>query len=197
MKRLRRWLRRHRPRTGGLVRAAVVYSVIASLFASPAVAYYQEPGINGVASKLAGKKVKVDCVSEEEQANDANFVIYGAEGYVEGYTLGGRWIPKPVAYFRDVHCNNLMAALRGDLSGLTVHDFAWSLLVVVHESGHLKGARWSGDEARTQCWAMRHSRAALNMLGFREEIQWQIVWHELLEIHQNELTDTYNALCFP
>lgn len=159
--------------------------------ASPAVAYYQEPGINGVASRLAGKKVRVECADAQTEANDFMFAVYGVEGYVEGAYAWGRWIPKPVAYFRGVHCDNLVAALRGDLSGVFFHDFAWSLLVLVHESGHLKGAKWSGDEAETQCWAMQHARAGLRMLGFREEAQWKLVLYELLLIHKFELASQY------
>ena len=192
MKRLRRWLRRRRFGFGPLVRAFAIYAVLALVLAAPAVAYYQEPGINGVTSRLAGKKVVVQCAAPEDQANDANFAVYGVEGYVEGWLdPSGRWHPKPVAYFRDVHCNNLVAGIAGDLSGLTVHDFAWSLLVLVHESGHLRGAKWSGDEAKTQCWAMQHARAALNMLGFREDIQWKLVLVELLHIHKFELDISY------
>ena len=192
MKRLRRWLRRRRVRAGGLVLGVVKIAVVFAVLASPAVAYYQEQGINGVASRLAGKKVVVQCATPDDQANDANFAIYKLEGYVEGWLdPTGRWHPKPVAYFKDEHCRNLAAGIAGNLSGITVHDFAWSLLGVVHESGHLRGAKWSGDEAKTQCWAMQHARAAMNMLGFRDEIQWKLVLVELLHIHKFELDTAY------
>lgn len=192
MKRLRRWLRRRGFRVGPLVRALAIYALLILVLAAPAVAYYQEPGINGVASRLAGKKVTVECATPDDQANDANFAIYGVEGYVEGWVdPTGRWHPYPVAYFKDVHCQNLVAALAGDLSGIDIHDLAWSLLVVVHESGHLRGAKWSGDEAKTECWAMQHARAALNMLGFRELIQWKLILAQLLHIHNFELDTAY------
>lgn len=172
----------------GFVKAAAKLALVSALFASPAVAYYEEPGINGIASTLAGKKVSVRCLTPAEEAGDPIIGVEGAEAYVEGWVdFTGRWRPKPYSVFKGIHCNILRRAAKGNLAGVTLNDFAWSLLVLVHESGHLKGAKWSGDEAKTQCWAMQHFRSALNQLGYRSSEQYRLVAWQLVQIHQNEL----------
>ncbi len=195
MKALRRALRRRirwgSPSLGGLVRAASVLSVaFMAILATPAVAYYQEPGLEGVSSRLAGRKVTIECLTPREERRDI-YISLGVEAYVTWKTLKGRRIVGSVARFRGVHCDNLVALMAGDLSGRRFHDVAWSVLVIVHESGHLKGAKWSFDEAKTQCWAMQKLPAALDMLGvpdsfFRDMLIRQIKW-----IHHNELNGNY------
>lgn len=198
MKRLRRWLRLRRgtfgprPTVLGVVKATATLVLAVALFASPAVAYYQEPGLNGVASVLAGKKVEVRCLTDDEEAADPAIAVEGAEAYVEGwYDFRGRWRPKPYTVFKGEHCDVLFRAAKGDLDGVTLEDFAWSLLVLVHESGHLRGAKWSGDEAKTQCWAMNHFKSALNQLGFRSPEQHRLVTWQMVDIHLNQIPPSY------
>lgn len=150
------------------MRACLVLSVVAAVLAAPAVAYYNDHGLDGIASRLAGKKVQVRCL-EQEEFDPA--IASGASGYVEGFFgPGGRWYPKTWTVFAHGICEDLLAIAAEDLSGVLFEDAVWAVLVITHEAGHLKGARWSGDEARTHCWALKHMRSALNQLGVRDRL---------------------------
>lgn len=191
MKNWRRWLRLRRPTLGGLVRASLVCFLGLLVLASQAVAYYQEPGLNGIASRLAGGKVKIICHTPKEQEHNIIFSFYGAEAYVKYKVIGGIKVSEPVAHFRDVHCKNLIAGMRGDLSGIEFHGFVWSVLAITHESGHMRNGPVSFSEARTQCWAMQHYQSTLNMLGIRDPAFRDEVTRHLLWIHLNELPPAY------
>lgn len=167
-------------------------ALVAIAIVAPAAAHYQAPGLDQIASTLSGRPVSIRCVPEEEQANDANFAIYGAEAYVEGREdARGRWIPGRVAMFRDLHCTILVRAMARDFDGLLLNDIAWAILALTHESGHLRGARWAGDEAKTQCWAMHHYRAALNLLGLRDQTAHYLVGWQIRQIHKFQLPPQY------
>jgi hypothetical protein len=171
MRRLRRWLRnRARIAPSGLVRAAAKVTLVGALLmalTSPAVAYYQTPGINGVASKLAGRKVEIRCLTRTEAMSDFTIAL-GAAAYVEGITdpLTGAWRPKNYAIFDGAICKDLkVVASGGPFDGHDGYDLVWSMIVLAHESGHMRGKSWSSSESRTQCWALQHLRSTFRMLG--------------------------------
>ena len=172
MKSWRRWLRRLRPSRGGLVRACWKVGLTGALFfalTSPAVAFYDTPGLNGIASKLAGRKVTIHCLTPQESAADP-IILWGASAYVEGISdpVTGRWVPFNYAVFAYGQCETLTAIAAGDLSGRDFDSAVWAVMVITHESGHLKGKSWSYDEAKTQCWALRHMKSTLWQLGVRD-----------------------------
>lgn len=199
MKRLRRWLRLRRgfvgrpkrPTVLGFAKAFAPLAVAVTLFASPAVAFYQQPGLNGVASMLAGRKVAMRCMESQEE-NMTDFTIgMGAAAYVEGRNVGSRWVPSSYAVVAYPWCGYLVDWMsRQDARGKKWEDVVWAVLVITHESGHLKGARWAGDEAKTQCWAMQHLPAAARMLGFTEDQLPFVVW-QANKIHREWMPDEY------
>lgn len=167
MKRWRRWLRLGRPTLGGLVRACAVLTVVAMVMASQAVAYYETPGINGIASKLAGRKVTIHCLTKREAKLDL-MISLGASAYVNGWTdpVTGRWRPDNYAVFDYGICQKLTRLASGKpLDGHNAYDLVWAIIVITHESGHLKGAPFSHSESFTQCWTFQHLRATMRMLG--------------------------------
>lgn len=196
MKALRRALRRRirwgSPSLGGLVRAASVLSVaFIAILATPAVAYYQEPGLNGIASTLAGRKVEIRCYTKAEQAEIQYFNEYKAQGYVEWKTLGGKKWAVPVAHFRAGHCKRLQRLAAGNLEGVVWHEMAWSLMVLMHETGHMVGKKWSFSEPRTQCWAMKQYERTLAMFGYTDPDFLRAMWHSLTYIHLYEIPIFY------
>lgn len=131
---------------------------------------YSPRPLNAVASWLAMRSVTVQCLTESESAEDIVVSIFGASAYVKGWNdRHGNWHPFSTATFAYGHCELLLDFLAGDLSEWTVDEFAWAILVITHESGHLRGHRWSADEAKTQCWAMQHFRHVARRLGVTDE----------------------------
>jgi len=193
MKRLRRWLRLRRPTLGGLVRASIVYALIGLVLTAPAVAYYQQPGINGVASRLAGRTVYVHCLTKKESDLDPNISFWGAAAYVEGTVdpITGRWHPVDYTVFSHGICEDLiLLAAQGPFDGHNAYDLAWAVIVLTHESGHLKGALWSQSELLTHCWAYQHLRATMNMLKLPKA--WQDILYGLaLDIQANDMPAEY------
>lgn len=164
----------------------LVAGLVLFLSATAASAYNSSPWLNDIASDLADRQVFVRCLTAEESQADENIYFWGASGYVEGITdpATGRWTPKRYTVFAYGICEALWGIGTGDLRGFTVDDVAWAILVIVHESGHLRGASWSGSEALTQCWAMRNFRRTTALLGITDpEIQTLLLWFAL-QIHK-------------
>lgn len=190
MKHLRRCLRwQHRihpqrPTVLGFVKALGVMLLAFLALTAQAVAYYQDPGIDGIASRLAARKVEVRCLSKAEGQADT-VIASGVSGYVLGWRdMLGRWHPGQYAVFAPGICEQLLAIASGNASGYLFEDLVWAVLVITHESGHLRGARWSGDEARTQCWALQHMRSTLNQLGVRDRSVQSVYVYVALEIQK-------------
>lgn len=174
MKRLRRWLRARRlglprPTVLGLVKATAVLTLVASVLVSQAVAYYETPGLNGIASQLAGRKVSIHCLTKQEGKKDPVIGGWGASGYVEGISLGGDWFPDNYATFAPGICEALRAIAANRAERFSLDQVVWATIVITHEAGHLKGAKWSANEAKTQCWAMKHLASTWNMLGITKD----------------------------
>lgn len=187
VKRLRRWLRFRRPTFGGLVRACAVLVLVFALMASQAVAYYETPGLNGIASTLAGRKVSIHCLSKREAKQDVVISGWGASGYVNGINdpWTGAWFPDNYATFAPGVCEALRGIAAGNASKYTVDDVVWATIVITHESGHLKGAKWSANEAKTQCWAMKHLASTWNMLGItKDPAMREFLWGWAIAVHR-------------
>lgn len=135
--------------------------------ASQSVAYYQTPGLNGIASKLAGRKVSIRCLTPAEAKKDEAIAAWGASGYVDGPSdpLTGAWFPNNYATFAPRICKVLIGLAAGHAERFSVNEVVWATIVITHESGHMKGAKWSTNEAKTQCWTMKHLASTWNMLG--------------------------------
>ena len=149
---------------------ALILAALVFLVASPALGFSRHASIDAVASWLAGRTVYVRCLTPRESRDDPIINAWGASAYVEGdRDRLNRWRPFDYTVFAHGHCGPLRSLLRRDLLDYSMQDYAWAVLVLVHESGHLKGHRWSSDEALTQTWALRHFVYAAMRLNVSEE----------------------------
>lgn len=156
----------------------------AAVFTSP-------PRLNETASWLAQRDVTVQCLTPQETSVDPVIGVYGADAYVEGQRdRNGVWRPFDETVFAYGHCENLLAVVAGDLTGRDASKVAYSILVLTHESGHLRGHDWSEDEAKTENWALRHFVPVAVRLGLSEYqarllLPWAVEWHRNLnEMYQ-------------
>lgn len=161
----------------------VVLVAVCLLAAAPALSYSQASALDGIASWLAMRPVEIRCLTKEESEQDSYIAAYGAAAYVLGEEDERGWHPVNYAVFSYGHCEPLLAYLSGDASAWTLDDVAWAILVLTHESGHLRGHRWSASEAQTQCWAMRHYRYVAQRLGVTDPailslmVRRALYWH--------------------
>jgi hypothetical protein len=171
-------------------RFVVAVALLALWLASSASAYWTSPELDSAASWLAQRRVEVRCLTEAESADD--FVIAsGASAYVDGwFDRRGRWHPVNHTVFGYGVCETLIALLAGEADEFTVSDLAWALLVLTHESGHLRGHRWSADEAKTECWAIRHVGYVAARFGLDDSARRLIVAYALE--HHRALPDVYH-----
>ena len=163
-------------------RALICLCMIVLVLSAQAAAFSSPPSLNRIASKLAGRKVTIRCLTKQETLIDPIF-LDGTEAYVE--------VPNPYAVFKYGHCENLLALLAGDASGITLNQLTWSILVLIHESGHMRNVSWARSEPLIQCWAMQHFRAGLKMLGVHLPIAQSLIIWEAIEIHNNGLALGY------
>lgn len=73
--------------------------------------------------------------------------------------MKGRWRPGKAAVLKHGLCESLLTKDADPVQQ------ALAVLALTHESGHLRGHRWSADEAKTECWAIRHFRYVAIHLG--------------------------------
>ena len=136
----------------------------ALLLAVPAAqAWDSYPEIDETASWLSQRPVKVRCLTEAETAADFAISLWGASAYVLLAPDGG---PEDYTVFEYGLCERLHALYTQTWYGTyTLRGVAWALLVIVHESGHMRGhGQWWKDEGKVNRWAIRHVRyAALHM----------------------------------
>jgi hypothetical protein len=150
------------PRFGGLVRATVAMSVIALAAATPAVSYNQDQGLNGIFSQLAGRKASVRCLTPKEARHDF-YISFGAAAYVPFVQLKDKPIrAKGYGVFAPWVCENLIALERGDLSNQNAYDVAFSVLVITHEAGHVRGYF---EEYAAECFALESLDKTLELFG--------------------------------
>lgn len=166
--------------------AAITAALIALVAAPAALAYDSYRIINEVASWLAMRPVKVHCLTPEESRNDPIIVVYGAEAYVAGTRdIQGHWHPGKTAVFKHGYCETILAVQRGDASGYTPRDIALAALILTHEAGHLRGHFWSGNEAKTECWAIRHVGYVLARLGVESTDARRMLVSEAVAVHKS------------
>jgi hypothetical protein len=175
-----------RTRWAALLLVALV--AITGALAAPARAFDLYPKLDAVASWLAMRPVHIRCLDEEETAQDPIIQFYGASAYVEGREgpPWGRWRPKDYSTFAFPICEPLLHMVRGNYDAYPRDELAWSILVLAHESGHLRGHRWATSEALTQRWALRHFVYTAIQLGAeeplaRELLRSAVFWHRKLD----------------
>lgn len=114
------------------------------------------PLLNLVASIFAQRTATVECPSPEAWAKDP---------FAKG-TAGYTWLGENTAYIDPKLCD---AAL--DLNNTTISqaDRAFAVLVIVHESYHIRIWDLAGNEAAVECRAIRHWAVGAALLGASPE----------------------------
>ena len=141
---------------------------VVALAAPPAALSYSSPNhLNEVASWLAGKDVTVHCLGPGEAKLDSIISVWGAAAYVEiRVDPFGQDYPADYTVVAPPYCEALMdMALDGDLDRHSFETFVWSVMIITHESGHLRGKAFPGwkSESEVNCWALRRSAAVAQL----------------------------------
>ncbi len=164
--------------------ALCVAFIVVLTLAAGATGYQSYRDINQVASWLAQREVRVLCLTDKESRKDPR-ITWGAEAYVPGNRdPRGNWSPGSITVFRYGHCENILALQSGNAEVRPVEDIVTSVLILTHESGHLRGHRWSRDEAKVECWAIRHVGAVFARLGVTDPTARQFLVGEAVLIHK-------------
>lgn len=172
------------------MKRGLVVLVAALIFAAPLQGFAQYHSIDSTASWLALRKVSVHCLTPEEDRSDYAMVIWGADAYVEGtIDYYGRWHPGDFTVFNYGICETLIALSEGRAGQYSLPNLSLALLVLTHESGHLRGHRWSESEAETQRWALRHVVYTSYRFGIGEPAARMILYHAIQ--YHNQLSDDY------
>lgn len=178
-----------------LPRLAALVAAFLFCLSPSASAWNSHASINEVASWLAMRPVSAKCLNKWESEKD--FVISsGAAAYVEGmYDVTGRWRPSREMVVAFPICNWFVAMARGDASGYSAPQVAFAVLVVTHESGHLRDWRRatlvSSDEASTQRWALRHVYAVSRRIGLSHDAAVLVLRYAVL--FHRDLPPAYHA----
>ncbi len=146
-----------------LVGAIVIASVAAALSVPAALAYDRPPLIERVASVFASRPVEVRCPTMAEWVGDP---IWGNGPYPQrawGYT-------DMVHDFSVIHPSLCAGAAAVTDPDIPAWQRATGVLVLVHESYHLR--HWDGrySEAQVECQAIRHFRQGAQLLGTTAEL---------------------------
>ena len=185
------------------LRLAAIAALIALTLAPSSSAWNKYATLDEVASWLAMRPVYAQCLNKWESERDFVILIEGAAAYVDGmFEQDGRWHPDDHMVVAYPICTWFNGLARGDADGFSANDVAFSVLVVVHESGHLRG--WnrktlvSDDEASTERWALRHVYAVAKRIGLSDEaavfvLREAVVFHKRLpeEYHAEDCVKPY------
>ncbi len=171
-------------------RITICLFLLAALILPPSTTAWTKPKTMAeVASWLAMRPVYAKCLNRWEAARDFTIVFQDAAAYVE-YGTDFMVVAPPI-------CEWFAALARGELYDYGVSDVqaAWSVLVLTHESGHLrdwnKATLNSMDEASTERWAMRHVYAVFSRLGLTHDRSIALL-SIVAEIHRS-MPDEYRA----
>lgn len=162
------------------MRRLLLAALASLLLAAPAAAYSTHPELDATASWLAQRPVTVRCLTAAEAEADMAIQLFGAAAYVEITPDGG---PENYTVFDHGLCEKLLAVKDDSWRGrYSLSAIAWAVLVLTHESGHLRGWAWWTSEARTNCWALRHARYVALRLGASDDLSygirsWAVYWY--------------------
>lgn len=139
-------------------RALALAGALVALLAPAQASGWAEPvKLSAVASWLAQRPVTVRCLTAWESERDFVIAVAGAAAYVEFAADGG---PEDFTVVAWPWCDVLQ---RPEAYG--PKRFATAVLILVHESGHMRGRnfpQWD-DEAAVNCWAARRAGAVAEL----------------------------------
>lgn len=142
----------------------------ALMLCGTAGAYTTPPGLSQVASRIAGQPVEARCYEAGEDGAPGSL---GAWGYVVGDI--------PIVHLDPTVCEGA-AAVADPATTVPLWKQGLGVLVLTHEAFHLATRyRDRGDEAKTECRAVRHARYANAFLG--GDARWENVKVAVLAMH--------------
>jgi hypothetical protein len=143
---------------------AIAIAVVAAAFSvQPAVGYDRPPLVERVASTLALRPVDVRCPTMQEWVSDPIWGTAPNPQRAWGYT-------DMVNDFSVIH--PLLCAGAAAVTDTTIPAWqrATGVLVLVHESYHLRHWRGRYSEATVECQAIHHFRHGAELLGASPEL---------------------------
>lgn len=142
---------------------AMAIAAVAALSVQPALAYDRPPLIERVASTFALRTVDVRCPTMDEWVGDPIWGNGPDPQRAWGYT-------DMVHDYSVIHPRLCDGAAAVTDTTVPAWQRAAGVLVLVHESYHLR--HWSGrySEARVECQAIRHFRQGAQLLGASAEL---------------------------
>lgn len=161
------------------MRPALLAALLSLILAAPAQAFSTHPELDATASWLAQRPAEVRCYTQEEADQDVALTLFGAAAYVDVTPDG----PSEYTVFSPGLCEKLLSIRDGSWRGrYSLSALAWAVLVLTHESGHLRGWAWWTSEAKTNCWALRHVRYTALRLGASDDLSlgirsWAVYWY--------------------
>jgi len=143
--------------------AIVIVSLVAALPVHSAFAYDRPPLIEQVASTFAQRAVDVRCPTMQEWVSDPIWGTASNPPRAWGYT-------DMVHDFSVIHPLLCAGAAAVTDTAVPAWQRATGVLVLVHESYHLR--HWNGrySEAKVECQAIRHFRKGAELLGASPEL---------------------------
>jgi hypothetical protein len=148
----------------GFLAAARIAAIGAALLVAPAALAYDKPSeLQRVASVFAMRTGEVRCPSNEEWIHDPIWGIAPNPSRAWGYT-------DMIDEYIVLHPALCAGALAVADEGIPPWQRATGVLVLVHESYHLRRWRWRRDEAKVECQAIQHFRAGARLLGGSPEL---------------------------
>lgn len=124
---------------------------------APAAQAFGDPRLDALASKFAMRPVTIECLTEEEDSTLS---------YAWGYT----YLYWDKAVVDAALCNAALAIADGAPEREPDWRMAVAVLVLVHESYHMRHWDLRHSEAAVECRAIRHTRVAMRLLGADERL---------------------------
>lgn len=162
-------------RLGRLAAVGVIWLTILGATITPrALAGVQYRDLNAVASIFAQRSVVARCMTQDEK--DSPF-SYNAWGYV--------LMPTGKQRAEQLDTKVCLGARGVNDASIPRWQRALGVMVLIHESYHLRRWGYAGDEAKVQCQAIRHWKVAARLMGASEEAVAEL-WPWALAAHYEE-----------
>lgn len=149
------------------------------LLSSQAVAATTPPSLSKVASTFAMRQVTASCEEQDEKGSPYSV---GAWGYVK--------IPTAKQSVEHLDADLCRADLALNDPTIDPYMRAMGVLVIVHESYHLRRWGGAGSEGQAECQAIRHWKIGASLLGATPETI-AALWPWALAAHYEE-TNIFN-----
>lgn len=157
-----------------MVKKILLFAFLALLIPATSMGEFQDQKLNAVASIFAQRPVVARCMEPDEQDSPDSL---GAWGYVR--------VPAGKQTKEQLDADLCRAAQTLNDPSVSPYLRAMSVLVLVHESYHLRRWGGSGSEAKVECRAIRHWGVGARLLGATEETV-AALWPYALAAHYEE-----------